>query len=290
MKKAVLRFVELKSENTKRTYLGAWNKWAKWQDHSRDGALSFVISLRKSGASDNSIRLTCSALRSINEYLVEYSKINLNPFKSIARVISARQATQVRPTKLIPFELVNVIVESPKVNTRKGVRDRALLAVLFGCGLRRSELQRLRLCDVMVSPKGSLYLELVRTKAGKRQQQPIPAWTWEHLSALTLQRRGETSEARAVLFCRYVAEQYRPDAISDRTIDRTFKRYLKLHGIDAAPHSARATGATKLLSEGVPDREVQAFLRHSSTQMVQAYDKRRRSVDDNPGRFLSFEK
>ena len=55
-----------------------------------------------------------------------------------------------------------------------------------------------------------------------------------------------------------------------------------------SPHSARATAITKLLSDGFSHREVQEFSRHASIQMVEVYDKRRISIDDNPASDLDY--
>jgi integrase len=50
-----------------------------------------------------------------------------------------------------------------------------------------------------------------------------------------------------------------------------------------SPTCARATAITKLLADGIPHRQVQEFSRHASIQMVEWYDKRRFSVDENVG-------
>jgi integrase len=79
--------------------------------------------------------------------------------------------------------------------------------------------------------------------------------------------------------------------ISTHGIYELFKRYCKQAGIKefVSPHSARATAITRLLSRGIPHREVQEFSRHSSIQMVELYDKRRLGVEDSPGRGLDYD-
>lgn len=69
---------------------------------------------------------------------------------------------------------------------------------------------------------------------------------------------------------------------------RLYKHYLGRFGLDAAPHSARSTSATYLKSLGYQDRDVARFLRHSSTAMVQVYDKRRLGIEENPGKTLKY--
>jgi integrase len=60
-------------------------------------------------------------------------------------------------------------------------------------------------------------------------------------------------------------------------------------GPHVTPHSARATAITKLLTDGIPHREVQAFSRHASIQMVEHYDKRRFDVERSPAKGLEFD-
>jgi integrase len=78
--------------------------------------------------------------------------------------------------------------------------------------------------------------------------------------------------------------------LRDPTIYRIFKEYAAKVGLppDMAPHSARATAITKLLSDGMSYREVQEFSRHSSIQMVEHYDKRTWAIDKSPSKSLRF--
>ena len=79
--------------------------------------------------------------------------------------------------------------------------------------------------------------------------------------------------------------------ISDTGVYLLFKHYCQVvgAGTHATPHSARATAITKLLADGIPHRQVQEFSRHASIQMVEWYDKRRFSVDENAGVGLEYE-
>ena len=69
------------------------------------------------------------------------------------------------------------------------------------------------------------------------------------------------------------------------------KEYCECVGLDPdqySPHSARATGITKMLEQGIPHRQVQEFSRHSSVRMVELYDKRRIQIDHNPAKVLEY--
>ena len=75
---------------------------------------------------------------------------------------------------MIDFELVMEIVSIPNVETPKGRRDRAILATLFGGGLRRSEVVGLHIGDIKKTSSGTTYLYLRHTKAKKEKSKRFP--------------------------------------------------------------------------------------------------------------------
>ncbi len=220
--------------------------------------------------------------------------VTKNPFDVDRVPPPSKQAGQKRPTEMVKFELVKEILELPDQNTPKGLRDRAILALLFGGGLRRSEVCGLRIGDVRRTQKGTVFLQLRATKAKKDAHQAIPAWAAKSVQALIQQRVKEGASAGDYLIIGYRGQGGKspsPDPISDNGLYRLFKSYCMRGGAgsSATPHSARATAITKLLSDGIPHREVQEFSRHSSIAMVELYDKRRIGVDENPGKELDYD-
>jgi integrase/recombinase XerD len=304
---AIERYLEFRRPNTRKTYKGALSNFLTHMDVSGNSAVdkllkhisaeqaaSFLSETQKRIApdgnrvSDNTLRLTYYALRAIFGHLTDMGIIDKNPWLSVGKLMSGRQQTQKRPTALVPFEKVETIISIPNPHTKEGIRDRAILALLFGCGLRRSELIALNLCDVMLSIKGTLYLELRRTKAGKRRQQPLPNWAGESFSNLVAQRKSEGAGPNDPLFPFYFMDGKARGRTSTETVYRLFRGYCKQLGIKAAPHAARATAATRLIEQGHTDRDVATFLGHASPQMVHVYDKRLRGLEDNAGKMLDF--
>lgn len=248
----------------------------------------------QSTLTNSTIRKKIAALRKIYKMLIAagvYS--NTNPFDSEKLQLPSSSSGQKRPTEMVDFSKVMEIIEAPNSKTEKGIRDKALLAVLFGGGLRRSEAVSLLLSDVRESSKGTMYLRLRATKSGKDSDQALPQWAADHVKELLKIRSKHGAEAGEPLFISYrgkgcgVPSQ---EAISDSGIYKLFKRYCNKVGVNefVTPHSARATSITKLLDEGLSHREVQEFSRHSSVQMVEVYDKRRYGVDQNPAKSLNF--
>jgi integrase len=77
--------------------------------------------------------------------------------------------------------------------------------------------------------------------------------------------------------------------MSYETIKKIWRRYAMLVGVEGAGmHAARATLITKLLTDGVDYRGVQEVSRHSSTRMVEVYDKRRYEIEEQANRKVIF--
>lgn len=217
-----------------------------------------------------------------------------NPFDSDQVPAPPKDAGRKRPTEMVDFALVKQIVALPDISTPKGVRDRAILSVLFGGALRRSEVCALRLGDVRRSAKGTVFLYLRSTKAKKDAEQALPVWAASAVAALIRQRVEQGASPADYLFISYTGQAGNTptlDPVSHSGIYKLFKSYCQLAGAgdNVTPHSARATAITKLLADGIPHRQVQEFSRHSSIQMVELYDKRRIGVDQNPAKDLDYD-
>ena len=259
----------------------------RFQNRKKDGLESTL--------SNATIAKKFAALRRMYRALMAAKLgIEVNPFDSDLVPPPPKESGRKRPTEMIDFELVKRIINLPDKKTAKGLRDRAILSILFGGGLRRSEAAALRLGDVRRSSQGTTYLYLRSTKARRDAEQALPTWASEVVRELIAQRRTEKAADGDYLFVSYTGKgglvaTNRP--ISTTGIYLLFKEYCIQAGASqfATPHSARATAITKLLDDGLPHRMVQEFSRHSSIQMVEAYDKRRFGVDQNPGKKLEFE-
>lgn len=220
--------------------------------------------------------------------------LTANPFDTDRVPPPPKEAGRKRPTEMVDFELVKTIIAGAPTDTPKGLRDKAVLCALFGGGLRRSEVAALRVGDVRRSRNGTIYLYLRSTKAKRDAEQTVPAWAGAALTDLAQARLREGAGPVDFLCVSYTGRAgatptTRP--ISPSGIYGLFKHYSALAGAGpfVTPHSARATAITRLLDAGIPHREVQAFSRHASIQMVEVYDKRRIGVDDNPGVGLTYD-
>lgn len=238
---------------------------------------------------DATISQRMHLIRKLFRYLVAVGAAKVNPFDALHDELPKRARRQKRPTKLIPFDAIGRILSLPDRRTKVGKRDFCILALLFGGGLRRSEVQKLNVGDVVISAQGALCLLLRETKNGATQQQSLPDWAAEAFTQLVSQRSGEGATNDDPLLVFYSTEGTPRGRLAVETVRRIYQRHTEAVGLGkVSPHSARATAATWLKSKGYEDRDVAAFLRHTTTNMVEVYDKRSRTPDSNPGLSLEF--
>lgn len=204
--------------------------------------------------------------------------IDFNPFLGQMPKKPSRWA-QVRPTEALEPADVQALISSPDANTAVGIRDRAILCLLFGGGLRRSEVVGLKIGDVRLVGRYCV-LRLRQTKNGDAANQGIPSWAFRAVHDYMQTRYAEGATHEDLLFA----------GLSAYSLYLIFKKHCKRCGFTRrlTPHSARATAITKLLSDGHDYRAVQEFSRHSSVQMVEVYDKRFVRREDNPANLLDY--
>jgi integrase/recombinase XerD len=267
-------------------------------EHSISTLKNIGSQQKKTGLEDSAANATVakklSALRRIYKVFVGSGLISQNPFDSDKVPSPSANSGMKRQTEMIDFKLVKEIINIPDVSNEKGRRDRAILAVLFGGGLRRGEVIKLTLCDVRTTPKGTLYLHLRATKSKRDADQPLPDWASQIVRKLLSERRAQGAKDRDPLFIGYEGQAGKKPTnkkISESGLYLLFKKYCKLAGSSdyITPHSARATAITKLLEQGLSHREVKEFSRHSSIQMVEVYDKRRIGIDENAAKELDYD-
>lgn len=249
----------------------------------------------QSTLSNATIAKKFSALRRIYRMLMAYDfGIDHNPFDTDRVPAPRAKSGQKRPTEMIDFEKVAAVLSLPDTKTAKGRRDKAILSILFGGGLRRSEVVGIRIGDLKKTSSGTFYVRLRSTKAGTDAEQALPAWCGQELWNLREKRLKSGAELGNYLFVSFRGQAGNTPTehpLSDSGLYKLFKRYVAIAGAGsmASPHSARATAITRLLEKGLSHRDVQEFSRHASVQMVETYDKRRIGIDQNPAKNLDYD-
>jgi len=198
-----------------------------------------------------------SALRSFFAYLVRQGVLTTNPGELIA---TPRQEKYL--PKTLTVDEVFALIEQQGGSELLICRDRAILEVLYSCGLRIGELTSLNV-DSIDYEQGLVW---VQGKGGKERLVPLGRQARAALERY-LDMRGEAQDHDALFL------NYRGGRLSARSIERNFKQLLLKAGLvkDASPHSLRHSFATHLLDGGADLRAIQELLGHASLSTTQKY-------------------
>jgi integrase/recombinase XerC len=206
-----------------------------------------------------SLRRKLAALRSFFQFLVREGLLTLNT----ARLLATPKARAKLPRVMTAEQTNNLLDGAGNQSERPSlVRDMAILEVLYGCGIRVSELVAINVEDIDLS-EGWLR---VRGKGRKERQVPLPSKAVIAIERYLTERDSKPDE-RAVFLNR------RGSRLTDRAVRNVVKYYAKAVMGDSSihPHSFRHAYATHLLSDGADLRAIQELLGHARLSTTQKY-------------------
>jgi integrase/recombinase XerC len=223
----------------------------------------FLAVLKEDQFAKASVARKLACLRSFFKFLSREGYLPHNP----ALTIATPKREKHLPQFLYPDE-VNALLAIPDNHKKLGIRDRAILEVLYAGGLRLQELVNLKLRDLDLS-RG--YLR-VWGKGAKERLAPIgiPAQRAVERYLREARPRLLSSDASPV---DAVFLNYRGTRLSGRSIQRMLDKYLKAMAFNRkiSPHALRHTFATHLLDNGADLRAVQELLGHVDISTTQIY-------------------
>ncbi|MBN1621045.1 MAG: tyrosine recombinase XerC [Endomicrobiales bacterium] len=215
----------------------------------------YLASLNSRNLKRSSVIRRVGGLRSFFKYLTREKQIKKNPFLYLS---TPKKESRI-PVFLTENE-IKKLFSLPKIN----LRDRAILELLYSCGLRVSELAGLNTCDVG-------FIEgMVRIwgKGSKERLVPVGDKCINVLHDYVKTDRHPASEKEAAIFLNRFGRR-----ISVRGVHKALNKWFKLVGFEKkiSPHALRHTFATHLLDHGCDLRSVQEMLGHSSLRTTQIY-------------------
>lgn len=208
-----------------------------------------------------SLRRKVSALRSFFRFLVREGSLPVNA----ARLIGTPKAPKTVPRVMTAEQTSNLLDAATRREERPQLlRNIAILEILYGCGLRVSELSGLNLEDIDLAER---WLR-VRGKGRKERQVPFPSKAAAALERCLAERKAKPGE-KAVFLNRLGSR------LTDRSVRNIVKFYATLLAGDSSihPHSFRHAYATHLLSDGADLRSIQELLGHARLSTTQQYTK-----------------
>ena len=220
---------------------------------------AYVDSLRTAGLSSRSIARHITTLRNFYAFLLQEQRVASDPTQSL---VLPRQWKNL--PKYLTLEQVDALLEAPDPAKPNGLRDRAMLQLLYATGLRVSEL-----CAVESSGI-NLELGVVRVIGKGRKERLVPLGRAAAQAIATYVQSGRKAPAQA---SRYLFLTNRGSAMTRQAFWKLLKAHGKTAGIwqNLTPHVLRHSFATHLLERGADLRSLQTMLGHADISTTEIY-------------------
>jgi integrase/recombinase XerD len=232
------------------------------QDTKKITIQNYLLQLKKLGRASSSITRSMVSIRSFYQFLVRERMLDLDPSLNME---SPRLVK--RLPKVLSIQEVETLLESPETSTPYGMRDKAMLELLYATGIRVSELVNLNAGHV------NLGMGFVRCIGKGSKERIIPLgriaakWLHDYLQVMRHQLLRE-SKVDDALFINH---------LGTRLTRQGFWKIIKKYGREAhilkeiTPHTLRHSFATHLLDNGADLRAVQEMLGHADISTTQIY-------------------
>ena len=240
----------------------SWLKTRRLEEVKKKQVLDYLVFRLNKGYSSRSTARLLSSLRAFYKFLISKSFIEDNP---VLKVQSPKLGHSL-PKVLTEVE-VERLINAPNINKPLGIRDRAMLELLYACGLRISELIDLDIFNINIRQG------LVKVMGKGEKERLIPMgeqaldWISDYLSKARELLLGGNKNSSSLFLSN------RGTSMTRQAFWYRVKYYASISGIDdgLSPHTLRHAFATQLLTHGADLRTVQLLLGHTSLSTTQIY-------------------
>jgi site-specific recombinase XerD len=269
----------LTSENSQRAYGKALTDFLSWYRESGKHELNkatvqeYKTRLIGSGLAASTINMRLSAIRKLAEEASDNALMDPNLAHGIGRVKGVKQSG-VRSGNWLTRKEAQQLLDSPDISTLSGLRDRAILAIMLGCGLRRGEVANLTFEHIQQREARWVIVDIVG-KGGRVRTVPMPSWCKRAVDAYdkgTGQvfkriRRGDHSTG---------------EPMTDQAIYYVVLEYANQCGLGVRAHDLRRTFAKLAYQGGSATEQIQLSLGHSSILTTERYLGMKQDLTDAP--------
>jgi integrase/recombinase XerC len=220
----------------------------------------WVIWLMDQGMTAVSVKRKLSTLRSLFKYLLREELVKKNPTDLVMVPRSGKKLPQ-----FVQENEMNRLLDTSAFSVDfTGTRDKAILSLFYGTGMRLSELKGIKMADLRLRER----LVKVLGKRNKHRLIPFPEEIGRDLSAYILQRDGLFGAFNSYLFLTEKGEQ-----VYDKLLYRIVRKYLSTVTTmeRRSPHILRHSYATHLLNRGADLNAIKELLGHASLAATQVY-------------------
>ncbi len=238
---------------------------AGWKDIDHVRIRGFLSHLYGNGLSKTSVARSLAALRSLYRWLAQEGVVEQNP----ALLVSTPKLPKTLP-RVPTIEEMNTVLDGGAPECAAWPeRDVMILELLYGCGIRNSELVGIQLDDIRWS-NGAI---LVRGKGKKERYVPFGEAAAAAIEAYLPTRQQLLSEQKRKGSTRALLLSRRCTPLTTRSVGRIVKQIAVAKGLspDVHPHTLRHAFGTHLLEEGADLRAIQELLGHERLSTTQRY-------------------
>src|ERR1700758_3670745 len=234
-----------------------------WKQIDHIAIRGFLSELYEKGLSKTSVARSLAAVRSLYRWLAQEGVVEQNPAKLVATPKLPKKLSRV-PT----IEEMNSVLDAqmPEVAAFPE-RDRLLLELLYGCGVRNSELIGINIDDIRVSNEAML----IRGKGKKERFVPFGGSAASALRDYLPERQRVLAEKKRTTSALLINQ--RGGRLTVRSVGRIVKKIAVARGLspDVHPHTLRHAFGTHMLEEGADLRAIQKMLGHERLATTQRY-------------------
>ena len=263
--------VRHKAENTIESYTRDVNQYLTYLDESgvedvslatKKTILSYLLSLQQQGRATSTVSRTLASLRSFYVFLIQNGGAQSDPTSNLEA-----PHVEKKPPQVLTAAEVDLLLAQPANSDNKGIRDKAMLELLYATGIRVSELINLNVTDI------NLVMNFIRTSNGKKERiVPMGHAAVEAITHYISHARAAMvkSEDEEALFVNCSGVR-----LSRQGFWKIIKHYQQRTGIETeiTPHILRHSFAAHLIENGADLHSVQEMMGHADIASTQVYSK-----------------
>ncbi|HWT27272.1 MAG TPA: tyrosine recombinase [Mobilitalea sp.] len=224
---------------------------------SETGLNSYVLSLEKEGLSPASVSRNIASMKAFLLYLLKHGKISGDPSERIKPPKVAKKSPQIMNTSSI-----DKLLDQPDIKTKKGIRDKAMLELLYATGLKVSELITIKVADINLSSR------YITCKERRERNIPLGKPATQSLKEyFKIREEAFNKKNNDILFLNSSGDQ-----LSRQGFWKILKGYAGSAGMEEInPNKIRHSFAAHLMENGADIESVREFLGHADITTTQLY-------------------
>lgn len=246
-----------------RQYVQQVEQLSHWNDARRVTIMHFLTELKEQGKSSKTVARHLASIRSFHRFLLREKVTDQDPTILLETPQSVR-----RVPKVLSMEEVSALLDAPKVIDAYGLRDKAMLELLYATGVRVSELISLDCSDVHAT------MGFVRCVGKSNKERIIPIGQTALAAIDAYVQAGREAFVRSSHQTEALFLNHHGKRLTRQGFWKILKKLTKEANIetDVTPHTLRHSFATHLLMNGADLHSVQEMLGHADISTTQIYN------------------